>query len=35
MLSEYDERLNEYWEISHGQYIVKMADDKGLKDEVK
>ena len=35
MLSEYDERVKDYWRISHGNYIVKMVVDKGLEDEVK
>ena len=35
MMSEYDERAKEYWKISHGNYIVKMIDDKGLEDEVR
>ena len=35
MMSEYDERVKEYWKLSHGNYIVKMIDAKGLEDEVK
>ena len=35
MMSEYDERVKDYWRISHGKYIVKMIDDAGLEDEVK
>ena len=35
MMSEYDERVKDYWEKSHGNNIVKMIDDKGLKDGVK
>ena len=35
MLSEYDERVKEYWRISHGNYIVRLIDDKELEDEVK
>ena len=35
MMNEYDERVKDYWRISHGNYIVKMIDDKGLEDEVK
>ena len=35
MMSEYDERVKDYWRKSHGNYIVKMIDDKGLEDEVK
>ena len=30
-MSEYED----YWKTSHGNYIVKMTDDKGLEDEVK
>ena len=35
MMSEYDERIKDYWRISHGNYIGKMIDDKELEDEVK
>ena len=35
MLSENDERVIDYWKISHGNYIVKMIDDKGSEDEVQ
>ena len=35
MISVYDERVKDYWRISHGIYIVKMIDDAGLEDEVK
>ena len=35
MMSEYDERVKDYWRISHGNYLVKMIDDKGLEDKVK
>ena len=35
MFSEYDERIKEYWKISHSLYIVKMTDDAGMEDEVK
>ena len=35
MMREYDERVKHYWRISHGNYIAKMVDDKGLADEVK
>ena len=34
MMSEYDERVKDYWKISGINYIVKMIDDAGLKDEV-
>ena len=34
-MSECDERVKDYWRISHGKYIVEMIDDAGLKDEVK
>ena len=35
ILSEYDERVKNYWKISHCFCFVKMIDDKGLEDEVK
>ena len=35
LMSEYDERVKRYWKISGINYIVKMADDAGLEDEVK
>ena len=35
MMSEYDERVKDYWRISHGNYIVQVIDDKGLEDELK
>ena len=35
LMSEYDERVKEYWKISGINYIVKMIDDAGLEDEVK
>ena len=35
MLTEYDERVKDYWKISGINYIVKMIDDVGLEDEVK
>ena len=35
MMSEYDERVKDYWKISGIKYIVKMIDDAGLEDEVK
>ena len=35
MISEYDERVKDYRRISHGNWIVKMIDDKRLEDEVK
>ena len=35
MMSEYDERVKDYWKISGNNYIVKMIDDAGLEDEVK
>ena len=35
LMSEDDERVKDYWRKSHGKYIVKMIDDKGLDDEVK
>ena len=35
MMSEYDERVKDYWRKSHGNYILKMTDDARLEDEVK
>ena len=35
MMSEYDERVKDYWKISAFNYIVKMIDNPGLEDEVK
>ena len=35
MMSEYDERVKDYWKISNINYIVKMFDDPGLEDEIK
>ena len=35
MMSEYDERVKDYWKISGINYIVKMIDDAGLEDEIK
>ena len=35
MMREYDERVTDYWKMSHGNYIVEMIDDAGLEDEVK
>ena len=35
MLSEYDERVKDYWKISHGNYIDKIIGDKALGDEAK
>ena len=35
MQTEYDERVKDYWKISNINYIVKMIDDPGLKDEIK
>ena len=35
MMSEYDEKIKDYWKISHGNYVVKKSDDKRLEDEVK
>ena len=34
-MTEYDERVKDYWKISGNNYIVKMIDDKGLEDDVK
>ena len=35
MMSEYDERVKDYWKISGITFIVEMIDDAGLEDEVK
>ena len=35
MMTEYDERVKDYWKLSGINYIVKMIDDKGLEDEIK
>ena len=35
MISEYDERVKDYWKISSVDYFVKLIDDAGLEDEVK
>ena len=34
MMTEYDERVKEYWKKSYGNYIVKMNDDAEMEDEV-
>ena len=34
-MTEYDERVKDYWKKSGNIYIVKMIDDTGLEDEVK
>ena len=35
MMSEYDERVKDYWKISGFNYTVRKVDDAGLEDEVK
>ena len=35
MMSEYGERIKEYWKIIYGNYMVEMVDDKGLEDKAK
>ena len=35
MMTEYDERVKDYWRISDINYIVKMIDDAGLEDDIK
>ena len=35
MMSEYDERVKDYWKKSSINYFVKMIHDAGLEDEVK
>ena len=34
MMTNYDERVKDYWKISGCNYIVKMVGDKGVEDEV-
>ena len=34
-MTEYDQRVEDYWKISGINYIVKMVDDAGLDDEVE
>ena len=34
MMTEYDERVLDYQRINYGNYVVKMKDDEGLRDEV-
>ena len=34
-MTEYDERVLDYQQIKHGNYIVKLKDDDGLEYEVK
>ena len=35
MMTEYDERVKDFWKKSGINYIVKMIDDAGLEDEVR
>ena len=35
MVTEYDERVKDYWKKSGNNYIVKMIDEAGLEDGVK
>ena len=35
MMTDYDERVKQYWRKTHGNYIVIMVDDAELEDEVK
>ena len=35
MLTEYDERVKDWWKKSHGTYVLKMVDDEELEDEIK
>ena len=35
MMSEYDERVKDYWKESHGNFVGKIVDDAGLEDEVE
>ena len=35
MMSEYDEKVIDYWKMSHCNYIVRKIDEIELKDEVE
>ena len=35
LMTEYDERVKDYWKTLGTNYIVKMIDDQGIEDEVK
>ena len=35
MLSQYDEKVKDYWKIGYGKYIGKNIDDVGLEDIAK
>ena len=35
MMTEYDERVIDYWKISGINFIVEMIDDAGLENEIK
>ena len=35
MMSEFDEKVRDYWKIGFGEDIVKMTDDAGLEEEIK
>ena len=32
MMTDYDERVKDYWKVSGSIYIVEMIDDAGLED---
>ena len=34
-MTEYDERVKDYWKLSHGNCIGKLIEDEGLEDQVK
>ena len=35
MLTDYEERVLDYYKINYGDYIVKLKDDMGLEDRIK
>ena len=35
MMTEYDERVLDYQKINYGNYMLRLRDDEGLRDEVK
>ena len=34
-MTEYDERVKDYWKISLINYIFRIIDDAGLEDQIK
>ena len=35
MMSEYDEKVKDYWKIGYRKYIVKLIEDAGVEEKVK